>query len=66
MEKRVADENKELRYLLFYSTLPAMFRFAIILAGLLWASLLLISWSAPPEQTLETSQVQTGDPYQRN
>ena len=55
-----------LRYFLIYSTLPAMFRFAIIFAGLLWASLLLISWSAPPEQPLETTQVQTAFPYQRN
>jgi len=55
-----------LRYFLFYSTLPAMFRFAIILAGLLWASLLLISWSAPPGQPPETTQVQTDFPYQNN
>jgi hypothetical protein len=36
-----------------------MFRLVILIAGLLWASLLLISWSGPVEAPQETTQIQT-------
>lgn len=43
-----------------------MLRFAIVIAGLLWASLLLISWSGPYDQPRETVQVGTTLPLSRN
>lgn len=37
-----------------------MLRLFVIMAGLLWASLLLISWSAPGEPVLPDLQPQVG------
>jgi len=37
--------------------LRAMFRYLILLVGIIWASLLLLSWSDPSETSAEPAQI---------
>lgn len=41
-----------------------MFRAAVLIIGLLWASLLLLTWSAPAELSHTTAQIETSTPRQ--
>jgi hypothetical protein len=59
LENRGERSAKSLLKIVFCSAFPAMFRLVILIAGLLWASLLLISWSGPVEAPQETTQIQT-------
>jgi len=37
--------------------LPAMFRFVILFVSIIWASLLLLSWSSPTSTSAQPTQV---------